>query len=1119
MHLVLLTLTLAVAAPLDAHWSPLPALPVRGATSRQLLPWGVDGALLVSDKSELHVWDGASWEPLARLPEETGRLEFHPSPDGRVAVARRQPAGVRWLEDGRWGPWETVGGLREFVSFSIDRTGVVWAGTSGGTVVRQEHGRWTAPTSPVTDYIRPLVGDGAGGAWLSTGNSPLLAHLRGDGSVRTVRRPSPLSPGLWVDDAGALWTLDDTHLVELVGDTFERRLEYAGGGDRIWAGLRGSGGVPWVFTEDTLHTLVGGAPATLPLPAPECAVIVDAAEAWHGEERESAVEGGDDRTTLGWSPGSGAVYALCPDGAFRLAEGASLPLQARAPADLGLPAAAHALIAADLDGDGRDDLALATEGAVETWLQREDGFVAGPAHPGPAAELSGACDLDGDGRDDLIVQLGEVPSTRFTVLLSHPGWLEPRPLHPTDLLGGGWAEQGHATCTDLDGDGDPDLILTGGHSTHNSGLAVAVYLNRGRGELDRVALPVGGLGDGTWTRGLVPGDLDGDGDLDLVSLTMWSRSVRVFERTATGFVDRTATAGMVGSYSEPVAAVLADLDGGGGLELLALDEVTGPRAWRAEVDERAGLRMREVTGALGLAGLEDRPSRAGAFGDLDGDGDLDIALCGLRTPCAAALWDGERFVAHRSAALGEGEWSELELVDLGGDGDLDWVGLIGPGIRVLENRGDAHTPPRALPPVRTDPLLRRLAGLRSVDLLAAIGLLCGLALVGWRGRARGWTVIGLPLPLGLLGVALLAVWLLLLDRPPGWRALLPGVVLGAAFATVGAEGALHRWRSARRIAGYRLGVKLGAGGMGTVYLAIEPGTGRAVALKVVRPELFGGEADRARFRREAEIGAGLDDPRLVRLYAWGECTITEGGQPRATAWLAMELLTGSTLRDLLRQTGPLPVGEACAIGRELCLGLAAVHEAGVVHRDVKPENVFVERSGAIRLMDFGAARGVGQRSRSARQVLGTLGYLAPEQGRGQAPAPSADLYAVGVVLYELLTGGRPFRTSDLLTLLAEVLESEPPPLTEARPAVPAELAALVHQALAKDPADRPADARAIAAVLELYATTGPLALPVAGPPPLATVGLSGRLSQLARLSPPPPPEDPTWWDTQEEVDE
>ena len=251
---------------------------------------------------------------------------------------------------------------------------------------------------------------------------------------------------------------------------------------------------------------------------------------------------------------------------------------------------------------------------------------------------------------------------------------------------------------------------------------------------------------------------------------------------------------------------------------------------------------------------------------------------------------------------------------------------------------------------------------------------------------------------------------------------------------------------------YTLGALIAAGGMGDVWEAADEVLRRPVAVKVVRP-LGPDPSFLDRFRDEARGSAALHHPNIASVFDYGE---EEG-----TAYLVMELVPGRTLGELIRESGHgLVADDVRAILGQAALALAAAHEAGVVHRDVKPANIIVTPEGQVKLTDFGIARlGDGSGHTATGEVLGTPQYISPEQARGEPAGPTSDVYALGVVAYEMLTGRNPFdRGTPVATAFAQV-NDDPPPLPAP---VPADLRAVVDSCLAKDPMGRPADARAVA---------------------------------------------------------
>ena len=254
--------------------------------------------------------------------------------------------------------------------------------------------------------------------------------------------------------------------------------------------------------------------------------------------------------------------------------------------------------------------------------------------------------------------------------------------------------------------------------------------------------------------------------------------------------------------------------------------------------------------------------------------------------------------------------------------------------------------------------------------------------------------------------------------------------------------------------------ELASGGFGSVHLATQSGLGRRVVVKLLHA---GGTADAeqvARFVNEARITARLSHPHIVVVIDHD----VENGVP----WIAYEYVEGQDLRALL-DSGPLPFADAASAAAQIAAALAAAHRAGVLHRDIKPENVLQSRPGEFKVTDFGIAKWQEGGVRTAEGlILGTPAYLAPEVIAGERAGPAADLYALGVVLYEMLAGRRPFVDDNPMALLEQHVKAEVPPLARFREGVPPALAALTLRVLAKNPGARPASARELEAALRAY---------------------------------------------------
>jgi serine/threonine protein kinase len=258
--------------------------------------------------------------------------------------------------------------------------------------------------------------------------------------------------------------------------------------------------------------------------------------------------------------------------------------------------------------------------------------------------------------------------------------------------------------------------------------------------------------------------------------------------------------------------------------------------------------------------------------------------------------------------------------------------------------------------------------------------------------------------------------------------------------------------SAQTVGGrYRIERSLGHGGMATVHLARDEELGREVAIKRLSEALSGDEIFRERFMREARTAAGLSHPNIVGVFDVGE----EDGVP----YIVMECVDGRTLAELLVESGPLDPDRAVDLILQACAGLEHAHAAGLVHRDIKPQNLLVRDDDTLKIVDFGIARPVdGTQLTLAGTILGTAAYLAPEQALGERVTAAADLYSLGAVTYELLSGRPPYEFESLAELPVKQREGPPPPIE----GVSQELQDVVRRCLAPDPADRPGSAAALA---------------------------------------------------------
>ena len=260
---------------------------------------------------------------------------------------------------------------------------------------------------------------------------------------------------------------------------------------------------------------------------------------------------------------------------------------------------------------------------------------------------------------------------------------------------------------------------------------------------------------------------------------------------------------------------------------------------------------------------------------------------------------------------------------------------------------------------------------------------------------------------------------------------------------------------------YQVQGSIASGGMAEVFVARDLLLDRLVALKLMHPEFARNNAFIERFRREAQAAASLNDPRVVAIYDWG----SDAG----TYFIVMEYVEGSTLAEIIGASGPLPIAKAVKVAIEVLGGLHLAHQKGIVHRDVKPANIAITTGGQVKVMDFGIARAASDGAMTVTQtgmVIGTASYFSPEQAQGKAVDARSDIYSVGIVLYEMLTGVVPFRGESPVAVAYKHVTEDPAPPRALAEDIPPALEAVVMKALAKNPDNRYQTAQAMSRDLQ-----------------------------------------------------
>ena len=307
---------------------------------------------------------------------------------------------------------------------------------------------------------------------------------------------------------------------------------------------------------------------------------------------------------------------------------------------------------------------------------------------------------------------------------------------------------------------------------------------------------------------------------------------------------------------------------------------------------------------------------------------------------------------------------------------------------------------------------------------------------------------------------------------------------------------------------YRIVRRLGAGGMANVYLAEDAELGRRVAIKILNERYANDDLFVERFRREAKSAAGLSHPNIVSIY--------DRGEAEGTYYIAMEVIEGRSLKEQIRMSGRLRPAQSIAYARQILAALRFSHRNGIVHRDIKPHNILIGPEERLKVTDFGIARAGASQMTEAGSIMGTAQYLSPEQARGGEVGAPSDLYSVGIVLYEMLTGEVPFSGDSPVEIAMKHVNDPPRPPSARAPGIPADLDRIVVRALAKNPADRYQTAEEMDSDLARIEAGLPIARETAD---AATAVLAGTAAATAatqvlqpRPAPPggrrPPPYDP-----------
>jgi serine/threonine protein kinase len=744
----------------------------------------------------------------------------------------------------------------------------------------------------------------------------------------------------------------------------------------------------------------------------------------------------------------------------------------------------------DLDIDGDSDLLLIdhlVSGRTIRYLRNVGGrfveeplFGQGRDDPGRLGNGEIACvDLDADGDLDVYVtqMSGWSGRSRPNIVLENVGWGR---LRYRDVavrgLGGGPDYTFLPVFMDLRGDERPELVLV---NLWDRGHTAWTRMADGRwSELPDRA----GLGASySHAQAVAAADLDSDHDPDLVVIEDRGRS-RFYRNDGGRFVEVVGHPSFSLLASSPLRSLpstidVGDVDADGDLDLLSMDR--GNRL--LVLLNQGGMRFEDVSGDLGFD-RSDMDNLAVSDVDLDGDPDLYVVLSDGANEIYEDTSGGGGVSFRLSSLRASTAGARVELLDPSGellatrwtgqdgglvslpdgeggslrtrlsDGTVVEVAAPAPGVHVVR----LESGPEAAWHAAMAAFGRRFAWLDGqAEAIKGLIFLLAIALAVSVGRRKHTLWFGRSLaPLVLAALwGLVTLSLVEARAPLRWLGSAGVLLLVPAVAALDLRAT--RLRRATWISHFRIERTLGTGGMGAVYLAWDTLHGRRVALKVMHPQLNRSTSALERFHREAQLGARFNHGNLVAVYEYGECQIFEGDQPVRTRFLSMEYVDGAALRSWFERSGPLPLGLGCRIGVEILDALQVLHDGGVIHRDLKPENVLLTQGGTVKIADFGLARGGGVQTVTATgDIFGTIAYMPPEQARSANVDWRADIYSVGVTLYELLSGRRPFDAEDPLRLTWQILHEDPPPLDEVLDGMPVPVREAIHRAMLRDPQAR-----------------------------------------------------------------
>lgn len=702
-------------------------------------------------------------------------------------------------------------------------------------------------------------------------------------------------------------------------------------------------------------------------------------------------------------------------------------------------------------------------------------------------------DLDNDGNLDLYISNNDLPDQCF----AGDGTGRFRRVQ----LKGAEKELHHASYgavfLDADRDGRTDILIP--YYVSSGDRFFSLLYNRGAFTFEASDQPVFHASYDVSPTAIVAGDFNNDLWPDLyihsqkVAPMLWRNDGHGRFRDASKESGFTEYAGQLEPFNGVVAA--ADVNNDGLLDIYAGSKLylNSPEGRFTEVAERVGIQF------VGTP----------AFADIDGDGDQDLFIGSSRTALGkgdrAALFRNNRNDGRSIAVRVSGDHGNrgaigatVELVSATGSKQVRIVGGLGsqlttpntqevhfgtgtdssftvtvrfssgavrsiahvePGISVEVTESSFFTHDGVLFVRSVERMVHLLTIGRMLVLFAVfVSVLGGMLFTSRTMNAERFFRLKYALP------ALAIIFFVLMHRTMYAPAAVAAAVAGGGSIIAAAAGlyltrSIVERREARYIGRYRVLELLGSGGMGKVFKAYDAGGKRMVALKVLNTEVLKDVENSRRLTAEGHLLSSFEHPNIVRVF--------ETGESDGRGFIAMELLSGGTLRDRVERERQLPLQEIKAIIAQVCDALQVVHGRDIIHRDLKSGNVMFDADGKVRLMDFGLSRSpLVTTMTTLGTVLGTLGYVAPEQVTGLNVDRRTDIFSLGVILYELLTGELPFKGENEIALIHAIFNSVPPNPSALRPGLPAAWDAIVLQCIAREPYARPADAGAVKAMLE-----------------------------------------------------